>query len=354
MATTPRNNEGGQAGERITLIDVARDAGVSRATASLVLRGSSLVADETRERVQASMRRLGYVYHRGAASLRTQRSQVVGLIVPDITNPFFAEMTVSIEAHLDAAQHVALLGNTSETLTKQERLLEMMQEYRADGVLLCVANGTAPEQIERLRQSHLPFVLFARYIDGIEADYVGADNIAGAAAATEHLINLGHRRIAFVGGPLGSSARRDRQRGYQETMAAHGLRPDAAEELAGSTSRDDGHRAALALLARPESPTAILCYNDIVAFGVMLGLQRMGRRPGQDVAVIGFDDIAEASLWRPALTTIAISPRRIGEEAAQLLLQRVERPDGPARRVIVPPRLVIRDTCGPAPHARSQ
>src|SRR6266516_676081 len=181
----------------VTLVEVARDAGVSRATASLVLRGSDLVADETRERVLASMRKLGYVYHRGAASLRTQHSQTVGLIVPDVTNPFFAEMTVGIEARLDQARHVVLLGNTAETLNKQERLLAMMQEYRADGVLLCPATGTSAEMIVRLRQWRLPFVLFVRYVEGVDADYVGADNIRGAELATEHLISLGHQRIAF-------------------------------------------------------------------------------------------------------------------------------------------------------------
>src|SRR6476661_8664998 len=155
----------------VTLLDVARDAGVSRATASLVLRGSGLVADETRERVLASMRKLGYVYHRGAANLRTQRSNTVGLIVPDVTNPFFAEMTVGIEERLDQAQHVVLLGNTAETLNKQERLLAMMQEYRADGVLLCPATGTSAQTILRLRQARLPFVLFTRYVDGVETDY---------------------------------------------------------------------------------------------------------------------------------------------------------------------------------------
>ena len=208
----------------VTLLDVARDAGVSRATASLVLRGSDLVADETRERVLASIRKLGYVYHRGAASLRTQRSNTVGLIVPDVTNPFFAEMTVGIEERLDQAQHVVLLGNTAETLNKQERLLAMMQEYRADGVLLCPATGTSAETIVRLRQARLPFVLFTRYVDGVEADYVGADNLRGAELATEHLIGLGHRRIAFVGGPANSSARRDRLQGYRNALVSHGLR----------------------------------------------------------------------------------------------------------------------------------
>jgi len=334
--------------ERVTLLEVAHDAGVSRATASLVLRGSDLVADETRARVLASMRKLGYVYHRGAASLRTQRSQTVGLIVPDVTNPFFAEMTVGIEERLDAAQHVVLLGNTAETLSKQERLLAMMQEYRADGVLLCPATGTSAEMIVRLRQWRLPFVLFVRYVEGVDADYVGADNIRGAELATEHLISLGHQRIAFVGGPANSSARRDRLQGYRNALVRHGLPIDPALQLTSPTTREGGHQCIRALLDRAELPTAVLCYNDIVAFGVMLGLQARGRAPGRDVAVVGFDDIAEAALWRPSLTTVAISPRQIGEEAARLLLERVAAPDAATRQVILRPKLIVRESSGAA------
>ncbi len=332
----------------VTLLDVARDAGVSRATASLVLRGSELVADETRERVLASMSKLGYVYHRGAASLRTQRSNTVGLIVPDVTNPFFAEMTVGIEQRLDQAQHVVLLGNTAETLSKQERLLAMMQEYRADGVLLCPATGTSAQTIIRLRQVGLPFVLFTRYVDGVEADYVGADNRRGAELATEHLITLGHQRIAFVGGPANSSARRDRLQGYRTALEQHGLLIDPALQLTSPTTREGGHQCIRTLLELPGPPMAVLCYNDIVAFGVMLGLQASGLTPGRDVAVIGFDDIAEASLWRPALTTVAISPRQIGEEAARLLLERIAAPDAAARQIILQAKLIVRQSCGAA------
>ena len=332
----------------VTLLDVAGDAGVSRATASLVLRGSDLVADETRERVLASMRKLGYIYHRGAASLRTQRSNTVGLIVPDITNPFFAEMTLGVEERLDQAQHVALLGNSAETLNKQERLLAMMQEYRADGVLLCPATGTSAQTIAHLRQGRLPLVLFTRYVDGVETDYVGADNLRGAELATEHLIGLGHRRIAFVGGPANSSARRDRLQGYRNALVSHGLPIDPALQLTSSTTREGGHHCIHTLLESADPPTAVLCYNDIVAFGVMLGLQASGHTPGRDVAVIGFDDIAEAGLWRPALTTVAISPRQIGEEAARLLLERIAAPDAAARQIILQAKLIVRQSCGAA------
>jgi LacI family transcriptional regulator len=332
----------------VTLLDVARDAGVSRATASLVLRGSDLVANETRERVLASMGKLGYVYHRGAASLRTQRSNTVGLIVPDVTNPFFAEMTVGIEERLDRAQHVVLLGNTAETLNKQERLLAMMQEYRADGVLLCPATGTTAQTIMRLQQGGLPVVLFTRYVDGVEADYVGADNRRGADLATEHLITLGHQRIAFVGGPANSSARRDRLQGHQNALVRHGLPIDPALQLTSPTTREGGHDCIRTLLGRAEPPMAVLCYNDIVAFGVMLGLLSSGRAPGRDVAVVGFDNIAEAGLWQPGLTTVAISPRQIGEEAARLLLERIAAPDEAARQVILHPKLIVRQSSGTA------
>jgi LacI family transcriptional regulator len=348
MPGTAAKHERQHAKQRVTLVEIAQDAGVSRATASLVLRGSDLVADATRARVLASMHKLGYVYHRGAASLRAQRSQTIGLIVPDITNPFFAEMTVGIEARLDQAQHVALLGNTTETLGKQERLLAMMQEYRTDGVLLCPVADTSAEAIVRLRQWQLPFVLFARYIEGADADYVGADNLRGAQLATEHLLALGHQRIAFAGGPAHSSARRDRVQGYCKALMRHGLPIDPSLQLTSPTTRAGGHQAIDTLLMLADPPTAVLCYNDIVAFGVLLGLQKSGRKVGRDIAVVGFDDIAEAALAQPALTTVAISPRQIGEEAARLLLQRIAAPDAAARQVVLHPQLIVRESCGAA------
>lgn len=334
------------AAKRVTLIDVAKDAGVSRATASLVLRGSPLVADETRQKVLASMRKLGYVYNRAAASLRTQRSQTIGLIVTDITNPFFAQMTVGSEAHLDQASYGILLSNTSERLGKQARLLETMHEYGVDGVLLCPAMGTPPETVERLRRWRLPFVLVARYLSDVDVDYVGADNVSGAQMAVEHLIALGHRRIAFVGGPSDASARRDRLRGYHSALRRHNLPVDDALSIPSPVTRDGGHRAALRLLDQTDPPAAALCYNDVVAFGVMLGLQAKGKIPGQDFAVVGSDDIDEAALWSPALTTVSTAPHRIGVEAAQLLLERIEHPNGAPRQVILAPRLIVRQSCG--------
>jgi LacI family transcriptional regulator len=346
MSTEETENRRRSGTGRVTLAEIGESLGLSRATVSLVLRGSPLVADSTRERVLEAMRQMGYVYHRAAASLRTQRSQTVGLIVSDITNPFFAEMTVGIEARLDAAGYVSLLGHTAESREKQERLLATMREFPADGILLCPADATPASAIEGLLAARVPLVLFARYLPGVATDYVGADNVAGATLAVEHLIALGHRRIAFIGGPPETSARRDRERGYRQTLERHDLPIDEALVLTTATTREGGYNGTRALLRAPRRPTALLCFNDAVAFGAMFGVQSIGLLPGRDVAVVGFDDVDEAALSRPTLTTVAVTPRKIGEEAAGLLLERIEHPESPPRQIVLPPQLMVRESCG--------
>lgn len=344
MPAIPRSPRKPKPPKRVTLLDVAARAGVSRATASLVVRGSPLVTDETHGKVVAAMAELGYVYNRAAASLRSRRSRAIGLVVTDITNPFFAQMTIGSETALEEADYAVLLGNTSERLSKQDLLLEAMHGYAVDGILLAPAMGTEIEVIERLRRWRLPFVLVVRYLFDVEADYVGADNTAGAEMAVERLVENGHRRIAFLGGAVNSSARRDRLQGLRNVLARHVILADEALFVTSPVTRDGGRRAVLDVLALEDPPTAALCYNDVVAFGVMLGLQATGCQPGRDFDVIGFDDIEEAALWQPALTTVAIDPQRIGAEAARLLLERIDNPDAPPRRVILPPRLVVRET----------
>jgi len=335
-----------QTSKRVTLLDVANASGLSRATVSLVLRESPLVAEGTRKRVQGVMQDLGYVYHRAAANLRTQKSHTVGLVVSDITNPFFAEMTMGIEAQLDDANYVSLLGNTSEMLSKQERLLSTMQEYSADGILLSPVLGTPLTTIEKLQRSRLPFVLFGRYIPGIQADYVGADNILGAGVAVEHLISLGHRKIAFIGGPVNTTTRQEREQGWRQAQTNHNLPINESFVVTTAATREGGSLAVRQLLQLPDQPTACLCFNDVVAFGVILGLQSMNLQPGADFAVIGFDDVAESAMTHTKLTTMAMSPRQIGAEAVQLLLDLIENPDQLPRKIILKPQLVIRESCG--------
>ncbi len=330
---------------RVTLLDVAHDAGVSRSTVSLVLRNSPLVAEATRQRVHESFQRLGYIYNRGAASLRTQRSDAVGLIITDLSNPFFAELASGIEAQLDQENYVAVLGSTTDTIAKQDRFLAAMQEHGVDGILLCPTRGTLPDSVARVAQL-IPVVLIVRDLADLEVDYVGADYTAGAEKGVAHLLAHGHTRIAFVGGPPESSARHERQMGYEAALKRAGIAVDKRLLIHSPVTRNGGRQAIIELLALEQPPTAALCYNDIVAIGVMLGLQSVGLAPGKDFGVIGSDDIAEASLWQPALTTVAIHPRRLGETAARRLLDRIAHREAASSRMVLPAELVIRESCG--------
>src|SRR5258707_15067263 len=202
---------------RITLNDIAEHAGVSRATVSLVLRNVPSVAADTRRRVQKSMRLLGYIYNRAAASLRTQRSHAIGLIVSDIANPFFAEVIIAIERRLDFAGYVTLLGNTSEDPKKEDRVWRTMHEFPAAGLLIC---PTLRPDNEPSPVPGVPTVAFPRFLSGI--DFVGTDNAAGAEMAVRHLRSVGHRRSAFVWGDPCRSPRAYRFSGYVSALQSLG------------------------------------------------------------------------------------------------------------------------------------
>ncbi|KAA0682236.1 LacI family DNA-binding transcriptional regulator [Roseomonas genomospecies 6] len=329
---------------RITLTEVANHAGVSRSTVSLVLRGSPLVATETRERVQAAIEALGYVYNRGAATLRATRTDTVGLLVCEISNSFYGELTAGVDDVLGEEGVVAFLANTAESPERQDRFLQRMREHNVDGVIVCPTAGTPPDLLERLRRWQLPCVQALRFVSARDGDYAGVDYEFGMEMVTEHLIRLGHRRIAFVGGNLSHSAATGRRAGFGTAMRRHGLSPDLIVRC--PVTRRAGLDAVGPLLDLPDPPTAMLCYNDMVAFGAMLGLEARGLKAGRDIAVTGFDDVTEAAMSRPALTTVATSARQIGQEAARLLLRRIADPQGAPERVILPARLVIRESCG--------
>ena len=332
---------------RMTLNDIARHAGVSRATVSLVLRNSPLVARPTRERVQSSIGELGYVYDRAAANLRARHTHTIGLIVCEITNPFYAELTAGIDEVLDRAGWVAFLANTAESPARQDRFIERMREHRVDGLLLSPAEGTDPAIVERIADYGLPMVQMLRRLGRGRADHVGTDFRLGMTLAVEHLIRLGHRRIAFVGGGRHVSPARDRAQAYRETLDRYGLPMGPVVNCL--PTREEGERAVeLVIHRRADDPTAILCFNDVCASGVMVALADRGMTAGRDCAVIGFDNIPEAAHYRPALTTIEIGAREIGEAAANLLLRRIKAPAGPPETIVLPPRLIIRSSCGAA------
>lgn len=335
---------------RVTLLDIAADADVSRATVSLVIRNVPTVAEETRKRVLRSIHKLGYVYHRGAASLRRQHSHAVGLIVSDITQPFFAEVLIAIDERLAAAGIVTLLGNTSESRAKEERLIRTMREFPADGILICPSlDGDSPKNPNpRILSTSIPTVAFARPVPGL--DYAGINNAHGTELAVKHLCRLGHRRIAFIAGNPEVSSGRDRLDGYRQTVTQLGLEFDPLLVVPCIPSRRGGYDSILLLSHLDRPPTAACCFNDAVALGAIEALQHLGKKPGVDFGIVGFNNTPEATQNVLALTTVDTAPRQLGETAAELLLKRIEKPDAPIQTVILQPRLIVRESCGASSH----
>ncbi len=330
---------------RITVTDIARASGVSRATVSLVLRSSPLVHSDTRARVERQIKELGYVYNRAAANLRTRTSSSVALIINDLSNPFFAEFAMGVGDALVDAGYVALLGSTGESAQWQEAVLGSLMEHSPAGIILSPAEHTDGPRLRQMLGRE-PVLVFNREVPDTEWDFLALDNRNGARLATEHLLSLGHRRIAFFGGHADSSSCKERRLGYMAAMNAAGLTPEPRWLVESAPTRIEAKRATGALFTQGQELTAAVCYNDNVALGLKLGLMERGLRPGLDFALTGFDDIPEAAQTTPALTTIAVDPRARGRQAAELLLERVRDPDAPVRRVIAPVKLVVRDSCG--------
>lgn len=331
---------------RLTLRDLAAHAGVSPATVSLVLRKSPLVAKATRERVLASIETLGYVYNRGAASLRTQRTHTVGVAINELANPYFAELTAAIERAFNAIGYSVFLSNSAEDPARQDQFIDTMREYNVDGLIICPAAGTTAKSMQRLIKFDMPCVQLSRYVRGVALDFTGSDNRRGTYLATEHLISLGHRRIAMIGGNDLTSTGWERHKGYTDALKAHGIAVDEALIVPATATRENGAEVIKTLLKGLKPPTAAACYNDLVAFGVMLGLRQVGIEPGDDFAVAGCDDVSEAALWNPALTSVAIDTAAMGDVAARMLLDRIANHGAKRRTVVLEPKLVVRASSG--------
>jgi LacI family transcriptional regulator len=346
METITRPGEERLPDARPTLADIAKATGLSKATVSLVLRNSPSIPERTRKQVLSAAEQLGYVYNRGAASLRSTHTHLIGLAVNDLVNPYFAEITAAIEDALTTRNRIVILSNTGESVERQSAFATTVREYNVDGLLLVPAMGTDSAFLDQLRSWRLPFVLVSRSVPGAVADLVQADHQSGMTAATNHLIGLGHRRIGFLGLNADISTGRERLEGYRQALMQSGIEIEPQLVLSGPATRDVGMGQMFALLDLPDPPTAAVCFNDVVAFGAMLGLRARNMTPGVDFSVTGFDDIAEATLWRPALTSVSVARNLVGQRAAELLLRRIGNFDAPAEVVLVPSELVIRDTTG--------
>jgi LacI family transcriptional regulator len=327
--------------KRVNIADVAREAGVSAQTVSRALNNKGEISSETRERVLATVERLGYRPNTLARGLVTQKTSTLGLVVPDIANPFFSEVARGAEDAAHGAGFSLLLCNTMEDSSREIEALRTLEAQRVDGIVLCSSRLSEEEFGAML--ARLPAVILVnREASGSDLRSVCIDDEAGAWRATQHLLNNAHRSIAFLAGPPASQSGRRRAQGHQRALAEAGVPVDPALSVECTPHLEGGYNAARQLLASRPDIDAFLCYNDLVAVGALQACAALDRRVPEDVAVVGCDDILLAGLVKPPLTTLRSDKRALGAEAVRLLLRKLAGCAEGCDNVILQPELIVR------------
>lgn len=331
-----------------TIKDVAALAGVSFTTVSHVMNQTRPVSAPVAAKVKAAIRQLNYVPSGVARSLRARQTGTIGLLVPNNTNSYFAELARGIEDYCERNGYCVFLCNSDDDVRKQQNYLRVLREKRIDGLIVASA-GDDSVLVELLAAARVPVVMVDRQIAGLVADAVQIDHEAGAYLATQHLLQLGHRRLACIGGPPGMDVSALRLDGFRRAMAENAL-PIAPGAIVASDFSSHGGYAAAKQLFQTFKPTGIFASNDMMGIGALRAAAEQGLRVPHEVSVVGFDDIELGRYVFPALTTVGQPILSLGEATAQTLLARIGGSlAGEQHRQILPPALTIRESTGPAP-----
>jgi DNA-binding LacI/PurR family transcriptional regulator len=259
-------------------------------------------------------------------------------------NPFYAEILRSIETELDRSRQTFILSNHYDQLEKQRTFVDTLLQLGSDGIIMSPAIGTPPEDINVMEQNGMPVVLIARSVDGAHVPVFRGDDAYGIGLATNHLISLGHTRIAMIGGTDNTSTGRERYRGYVVAMEKAGLDVKPHWRIPGPRTKAAGFEVSGQFLALRDKPTAAVCWNDLIAIGLMSGIARAGLVPGKDISVTGYDDLEEAAIAMPALTTVWNGQREVGRQAARVMLERLNGIETTTEQELIHPELHIRDS----------
>jgi len=326
-----------------TIKDVAARAKVSSATVSHVINGTRKVAPATIQRVQQAMKELDYHPNAVAQSLRTQKTNVIGAVVSDITNPFFATLIRGAEDAAIEAGYSLIVCNSDESLEKEDRYVRLLKRRQIDGLIISPVGDGSHSVVHELPKWKVPFVFVDRRVEDIEADAVLSDNVDGAYKATRHLIERGHRRIGLILGIKGATTTEERLAGYRKALDEAGI--PFTEELVtyGGYRIEGGQRAAERFLSLSETPTAIFSTNNLMTIGVLQELFRSQVAIPEQMAVVSFDDLNLGELFQPPLTSITQDPYGIGRTAMGVLLERFDGDkEGTFKEVRVPVTLRVR------------
>jgi len=317
------------------------------------LRGEAYVNDATREAVLAAAQKLGYHPNNLARQLRSNTSHTIGFIVPDISNPFFAAVARGITSVLRRQGYDLIVYDTEGDAVFEQKAVSMLKEHKVDGLIISVLETEAETETggltHTLADSVERLVVVDNKIPGLQADGVFVDNFNGCKRLVEHLLALGHKRIALIGGPLNETSAAERLESYRQTLIAHNL---YSEDLVrtGDFRKESGSALAAELMALAAPPQAIVCANNLMAVGALTAIRHVGLRIPDDVALVSFDDFDLADLLDPPLTTMAQPATDIGRQAAQLILSRLNKEyQGEPRTVVLQPTLIVRKSCGSRP-----
>ncbi len=326
------------------LTDVARRAGVSPMTVSRVVNGSGSVSPKLRARVEAALTETGYMPNTVARNLRTNRTDTIALLLPDMTNPFFTTLAQGVETAAREAGISMLLANSDEREDEEARLAALLLQRQVDGLLLVPA-ATGAGTVRLCRDRGVPLVVVDRRPQAADVDVVRADSEGGARELGQLLVGLGHQHLAVLSGPASVPTAVDRVAGFRRAVVDEaGLGEPVV--IHGAFSIESGHDMALAAMQREPAPTALFATNNFIAIGVLHALDELGLRVPDDVAVVGFDDLPRAMVTFPFLTVIAQPAAEIGRRAVSVLLERQADPDGPTRDEVLPTELVVRRSSG--------
>ncbi len=333
------------------IYDVARMARVSVFTVSAVTNKSSHVSVALKRRVETSIRKLHYRPNLLARGLAKRQTHTIGMIVPDIANPFFPQVVRGAEDEAQKDGYSILLCNSDDKQEKEEVYLELLLSKRVDGILLTKTPGRfSPRLQQMLAYVKTPIVLLMRTAPGVRADAAVTDDLKGTFDAVSHLARVGHRTIALVSGPLHVSNAKARWQGFRKALATNGLHYDPALVVEGDYRIDSGYRAGLALL--PRRPEAIFVANYLMTVGLLKAAEEMRMRCPEDFALASFDDYPWLGFFRPRLTTVDLPKYELGATAAKMLLERIAGKRGrPLTRKLMP-QLCVRDSCGFTQHVR--
>jgi len=326
-----------------TITDVARRAGVSKSLVSLVMRGADHVSPERRQAVNKAAAELGYRPNAMARSLVQRRTHLVGVMVSDLHNPFFADVVAGIQEQAARTGYKVLVNSGNRAAAREADAMETLLQLRADGIIL--GSPVLDDEVIGRASREVPIVLVGREAHGPAVDSVTNDDRAGAEVAVEHCVSLGHRRIAHIDGGHGAGAPA-RRHGYEAAMKRLGL-GDLVSVVSGTYTEEGGHTGCLLLLAQKPRPTAIFAANDLAAIGALNAIEESGLKVPDDISLVGYDNTSLAALRHISLTTIHQPRLEMGQLALSTLLERVDQDREEPRRVILSPSLVVRASTAP-------